>query len=199
MKNLWQGIRTALLRAKIPILSVALTYTFAVSTGIFMVHSGNKFALSYRDKLVSKAQTGYVLTRKSQLHQGLADFGGNLFGSCTDTFLGFGIILPYPMVIYRGWVGGIVSVGTDHSSRLTKPSQAIYYFSVLFLQLLGYSLAAGAGINMGLSVFRHMPKNAGMFWYKVPKEAIYDTLKIYILIVPIFLIASLWEFLSPLN
>jgi hypothetical protein len=198
-KNLITAVRAALTWAKGPILTVALTYTLAVGAGILMVHSGNKFALSYRDNLVSKAQTGFVLTQKSRLVQGFADFGGNLLGAVYDTFIGLSVILPYPIVIYRGWVGGIVSVNSDHSSRLTSPTKAFYYFSVLFLQLLGYSLAAGAGIKMGLSIFRSKPKNAGFFWFRIPKEAMLNTLSIYALVVPIFFIASLWEFLSPLN
>ena len=199
MKNLIINIKAALSRAKIPILTVALTYVIAVSAGILMAHSGNNFALSHRDNLVSKAQKGFVLTQKSALLQGLGDFGGNLLGAADDTFIGLSVVLPYPMVLYRGWVGGIVSVQADHSSRLTNPTKAAYYLSVLFLQLLGYSLAAGAGINMGLSILRSKPKNAGFFWFRIPKEALLDTLRIYALVVPIFLIASLWEFLSPWN
>jgi hypothetical protein len=199
VKNLILGVCSALVRAKTPILTVAIAYVLSVGTGIIMVHSGNKFALTYRDSLVSKAQTGYVLTQKSHLAQGIADFGGNLLGAVDETVIGISVILPYPLVIYRGWVGGIVSVEADHTSRLTNPTKAAYYFSVLFLQLLGYSMAAGAGINLGLSVFRSKPKNAGFFWFRIPKEALLDTLRIYTLVIPVFLIASLWEFLSPWN
>lgn len=164
-----------------------------------MAHSGNKFALSYRDSLVSTAQSGSVLTQKSKLNQGLADFGVNSLGAGIDTVLGLGIVTPFPLVVYRGWVGGIVSVDGRHASRLTQPKQAAYYFSVVLLQLLGYSLAAGAGIHAGLSIFRARPKNAGLFWYRIPRQAMLDVLWIYALVLPIFLTASLWEFLSPWN
>jgi hypothetical protein len=33
----------------------------------------------------------------------------------------------------------------------------------------------------------------------IPKEALRDVGRIYALVIPIFLIASLWEFLSPWN
>ena len=116
-----------------------------------------------------------------------------------DTVLGFGVVLPYPMIVYRGWVGGIVSVDNNHMSRLVDMKESVYYLSVVFLQLLGYSLAAGVGIHAGLAVFRARPKNAGFMWFRVPKEALFDVLWIYMLVVPIFLVASLWEFLSPWN
>lgn len=178
---------------------MAVTYLISVITGIVMVHSGNQFALSYRDTLVSDAKTGFILSQKNPTLQGLADFGGNWLGAASDTVMGLGIVLPYPMVVYRGWVGGIVSVDYNHASRLAQPTQAIYYLSVIFLQLLGYSLAAGAGIHAGLSIFRAQPKDAGFIWFRIPKEALLDVLWIYALVTPIFLIASLWEFLSPWN
>ncbi len=181
----------ALSRARGPILVVLAIYLLSLLAGIVMAHSGNKFALSYRDSLVSAAQSGAVLTQKSRLDQGLADFGSNSLGA--------GIVTPFPMVVYRGWVGGIVSVDSHHSSRLTQPKQAAYYFSVVLLQLLGYSLAAGAGIHAGLSIFRARPKNAGLFWYRIPRQAMLDVLWIYALVLPIFLTASLWEFLSSWN
>jgi hypothetical protein len=191
------SIKNALSRAKTPILIVAAVYFLSVTIGIAMVHSHNQFALSYRDKLVSDAQSGTVLTQKTDLLQGLADFGGNSLGAVVDSFLGFGIVLPYPLVIYRGWVGGIVSVDYNHVSRLIHPTEAAYYLSVLFLQLLGFSLAAGAGIRAGLAVFNARPKDSGFWWFKVPKQAVKDLLWIWVLIIPIFLTASLWEFLSP--
>jgi len=193
MKSIW----SALSRARIPIASVALTYCMAVGSGIFMVQSGNQFALSYRDNLVAEAQTGVVLSQKNGLMQGLTDFGGNTLGAAVDTVLGFGVVLPYPIIVYRGWVGGIVSVDNNHISRLADIKDSAYYLSVVLLQLLGYSLAAGVGIQAGLSVFRARPENAGFMWFRVPKQALFDVLWIYALVVPIFLIASLWEFLSP--
>ena len=67
------SLKSAVSRAKIPIFTVAATYFVSVAVGIVMVHSGNQFALSYRDNVVSKARTGAVLTQKSELLKGLAD------------------------------------------------------------------------------------------------------------------------------
>ncbi len=193
------SIKSAVSRAKTPIIVVGVLYFISVTAGILMAHSGNEFALNYRDELVSKAQTGGVLTQNSPVVRGLMDFGGNSIGAAVDTVLGLGIVMPFPSVIYRGWVGGIVSVDSDHDSRLTQPKEAAYYFSVIFLQLLGYSLAAGAGIYLGLAAYRSRPKDSGFWWFRIPKEAGRDVLWIYSLVLPILLVASMWEFLSPWN
>lgn len=176
-----------------------MAYFVSVVTGIAMVHSGSQFALTHRDNVVSRSQTNVVSAQQNRLLQGLADFGGNSVGAVVDSVLGFGIVLPYPTIAYRGWVGGIVSVDSYHASRLRQPKEAAYYLSVVFLQLLGYSLSAGAGIHVGLSVFRSRPKGAGFMWLKIEGEVLRDVLWIYTLAMPILLIASLWEFLSPWN
>jgi uncharacterized membrane protein SpoIIM required for sporulation len=91
-----------------------------------------------------------------------------------------------------------VSVGTDrdHTSRLADPGERFYYLLTLILQLIPYSLAGGAGVNLGLAAFRPRPFYQGTKWLGFPKEAILDVLRIYVLVVPLFLIASLWEFLA---
>lgn len=170
-----------------------------------MVHSGNLFALNYRDRLVSEAaQHDPVAIANIQGHPleaALFDFAGNLFiGSVPKSVMGMGIIFPYPWVAYQGWIGGIVSVRGDHTSRLNNLHSAVYYLLTLCLQITAYSLAVGAGVNVGVSLFRPAPyyqgdKLANLF----PKEAILDWMMICILAVPIFLLASLWEFLSLWN
>lgn len=191
--------RSALSRAKTPIIIVAALYLVSVTAGILMAHAGNAFALDYRDELIARAQAGPISARESPALRGLADFGGNSLGAAVDTLLGIGIVTSSPMVIYRGWVGGIVSVDADHDSRLTETKEAAYYFSVIVLQLTGYSLAAGAGIYLGLAVYRSRPKDAGFWWFKIPERAGRDVLWIYVLILPVFFVASMWEFLSPWN
>ncbi|MEX2143570.1 MAG: hypothetical protein WD740_03170 [Anaerolineales bacterium] len=101
--------------------------------------------------------------------------------------------------MYRGWVGGIVSVDGSHASRLLDPTSAAYYLSVVLVQLTGYTLAAGAGVNVGLSFWRERPYYAGERWLGMPKEALRDLLRVYCLVLPILLLASLWEVLSPWN
>jgi hypothetical protein len=92
----------------------------------------------------------------------------------------------------------IVSVNDEHISRLSDPPKAIYYVSVLILQLIPYSLAGGAGVNVGMAYFRPSQYYQGEKWFGLPKEALRDALRIYLIVIPIFLIASLWEYLSPL-
>ena len=131
----------------------------------------------------------------------LRDFSGNLvLGAAPKTLMGFGVVFPYPWVAYQGWVGGIVSVRGDHSSRLNDPHSAVYYLSTLLLQLIPYSLAVGAGVNVGLSLFRPAVYYQGQKWLGLfPREALRDLAWIYALVIPLFLSASLWEFLSPWN
>ena len=170
-----------------------------------MVHAGNKFALDYRDRLIkhslqsSPASAAYL--QGNNLQAALWDFVGNLvLGAFPKTVSGFAVLLPYPMVIQQGWVGGIVSVHNDHTSRLRDPRSAIYYLLTLFLQLVPYSMAVGAGVNVGIAMFRTPPYYEGRKWLGIlPEEALRDLARIYLVVIPLFLIASLWEFLSPWN
>ena len=148
-------------RARIPILTVALTYVFSVLLGIFMVDFHVQFALDYRDQLVNQAYNGSnatinALQSGNRLPAALSDFSGNLFlGALPNTIAGVGIITAYPLAAYRGWIGGIVSVDQQHLSRLAQPSEAIYYLATLLLQLVPYSLAGGAGVMLGLSFYKN--------------------------------------------
>src|ERR1017187_10442901 len=114
--------------------------------------------------------------------------------------MGMSVVLPYPFVAYQGWVGGIVSVRGDHTSRLNRVRPAAYYLLTVALQITAYSLAVGSGVNVGVSLFR--PRSwyqGGKFARIFPGEALLDMLRIYALATPLFLAASLWEFLSPWN
>ena len=195
----------AIRRARLPILTVAATYALSLLVGIVMVHAGNPFALHSRDQLVNQAAqqdpAARAAGRGNALQAALWDFSGNLFvGAVPKTVSGFAIIFPYPMIAYQGWVGGIVSVNADRVSRFNDPRSAAYYLLTLFLQLLPYSLAVGAGGNCGVALFRPQPAYQGQKWLGFfPKEALLDLARIYALVVPLFLLASLWEFLSPWN
>jgi uncharacterized membrane protein SpoIIM required for sporulation len=197
--GLFQSVILALRRARIPILTFTLTYLLAVLVGIVMVHSGNDFALSSRDVLVARAQTSHILKafhEGNKLGAALLDFGGNFLAACANTISGLSIIVPYPIAAFRGWIVGIVSVNSSHVSRLADPKDAFYYILTVVLQLIPYSLAGGAGVNLGLSFIRPTPFYQGEKWLRLPKEAIQDVLRIYLIVVPLFLIASLWEFLA---
>jgi Stage II sporulation protein M len=205
MKRVIPNIVQPIARARLPILTIAAAYWISILVGMIMVHSGNSFALNYRDKLVENAaRQNLAAIANNQgytLKAALFDFAGNLFlGSVPKSIMGMGIIFPYPWVAHQGWIGGIVSVRGDHTSRLNNVYSAIYYLLTLTLQITAYSLAIGAGVNVGVSLFwpaayYQGEKLAGLF----PKEVLRDFMKIYLLAVPIFFVASLWEFFSRWN
>ena len=177
-----------------------LTYLLSVSLGSLMVHTGNPFALARRDRLVSRAQSSVILTELRKGHafrSALLDFAANLgLGGFTSTLAGRWAPAPYPIAAYRGCVGGIVSVDRQHQSRLRKWHGAVYYLLVILLQLVPYSLAGGAGVNIGLACSRPAAWYRGNRWWGVPVEAIRDAARIHILAVPLLLVASTVEFLG---
>jgi hypothetical protein len=190
-------IKRALSRARLSILTVGVTYLFTVLLGIFMVNTGNDTAISYRDQIVTQARSSPIhisLERNDRLQAALLDFGGNLYSAISTTLSGLGVITAFPFIVYRGWVGGIVSIDSDHLSRFTELGEGFYYTTTLFLQLIPYTLSGGAGINIGLAIFK--PKSYYLFekWLGVPKEAIRDAIRIYAIVIPAFLFASIWEF-----
>jgi hypothetical protein len=192
-------ILRALTRAKFPILIVALVYSLSVMAGMVMVNVGNGFAIKTRDHIVANAQSSPILQALDQndrIRAALLDFGGNLLGAVANTVGGLGVVVPFPIIVYRGWIGGIVSIDGSHVSRLLHPGQAAYYLITLILQLIPYTVSGGAGINMGLAYMRPKSYYQGEKWLGIPKEAIRDVLRIYLIVVPLFLIASLWEFLA---
>jgi hypothetical protein len=186
-------------RARVPILTVALTYFVSVVIGMVMVHTGNAFALTTRDQIVSNAQSSPILVALDQndrMRAAVLDFSANLFAAMANTVGGLGVIVAYPIVAYRGWIGGIVSVDSAHVSRLADTKEAAYYLVTLILQLVPYSVSGGAGVNMGLAYLRPKFYYQGDKWWGIPREAIRDVLRVYLVVVPLFLAASLWEFLA---
>ncbi len=197
--GLIQSVVRAFYRARIPILTVALTYAVSVAVGMILVHTGNSFALNQRDQIVGGAQTSSVLVALDQnqrLKAGLLDFGGNLLAGLSTTLTGLGVIFTYPIVAYRGWVGGIVSVDGAHISRLVDPREAAYYLITLILQIIPYSITGGAGVNLGWAYLNSRPEYPGKKWLGIPAEAILDVVSIYLVAIPLFLVASLWEFIA---
>ena len=202
-RSIFSSAFRAVARSRLAILTIALTYVISLIVGIVMVHSGNKFALDYANNLVAQANatdpSSIALQQDERLKAAVLDFGANLLlDAIPNTVEGMAIVFPYPFVAVRGWVGGIVSVRTDkeHSSRLSDPGEAFYYLLTLALQLIPYSLAGGTEVNLGLAAFRPRPFYQGSKWLGFPKEAILDVFRIYLLVVPLFLVASLWEFLA---
>lgn len=189
----------AIRRARISILTVALTYALAVGAGMLMVQTGNEWATGYRDQVVSRARSSssiQALQQHDRFRAAVLDFGSNLYAGIVDTVGGLGVIVPYPLIAYRGWIGGIVSIDGSHISRLADPKEAVYYLITLGLQLIAYALSAGAGVNIGLASFKPRSFYQGETWLGISKEAIRDALRIYLIVIPLFLTASLWEFFA---
>jgi hypothetical protein len=128
---------------------MAVTYAAGLGAGILMTHSGNRFALAYRDSLVARAHRGdpAALADNAGTHVTAAviDFSRNLgLAAIPETIGGLTLVLPVGMAVYRGWIGGIVSVDRSHQSRLRHPRSAVYYLVTLALQLAAFTLAARA-------------------------------------------------------
>ena len=195
----------AVLRARLPILTVEGVYAASILVGIAMVHGGSSPALHYRDKLVGDAAkhdpAAIASNQGNRLRAACTDFAGNLvLGSAPKAVMGMGIVFPYPFIAYQGWVGGIVSVRGDHSSRLNNVRSAVYYLLTVVLQITAYSLPIGSGVNVGISLFRPPSYYQGEKFLRLfSKEALWDLLRVYALASPLFLVASLWEFFSPWN
>src|SRR6187402_1965061 len=158
MTNLFNSILLSIRHCKKWILTIFTIYCISCLTGIIMVHSGNTFALSYRDKIVGNASTNsnVSINYKSgnKFKAAFIDFSENLFiGSIPQTFLGLGVIFPFFTTAYQGWIGGIVSIDSKHQSRLVKTRSALYYFIVLILQFIPYSLTIGSGLALGIATY----------------------------------------------
>ena len=205
MKVHIESILGALERCKIYTASVFITYCISCLLGILMSHDGNDFALGQRDRIVDAA----VVSDKSSLNYqsgnsftaALYDCAGNLFyAALPQTVLGFGIVLPYGTVAYQGWVGGIVSVDNSHRSRFKNARASAYYLTVLLLQFIPFSISIGAGIKCGVDSYKH---NIGVSWklwnYRIPKPSLQDVGYAYLVSIPMFFIASNFEFLSSWN
>jgi len=204
MRYFFRSLSDALQRARQPILWIALTYLVGVVAGIVMVHAHVGFALSQGDQIVGQAVASDPAMAASleglPVRAALLDFAGNLGrGAIPTTVMGVGVIMPFPVAAYRGWIGGIVSLDGAHKSRLQDWRKAAYYLGVLTLQLIPYSLSGGAGVRLGLGFL--LPQGRWGYpgskrWLTLPVDGMRDVGRIYILVVPLFLVASLVEFLA---
>ncbi|HTH70058.1 MAG TPA: stage II sporulation protein M [Candidatus Saccharimonadales bacterium] len=187
-------------RSRVAILSIAATYAVSIVVGVVMVSSGNGFALDRRDQIVGAAQSSgslVALRAGEPVRAALLDFASNLvLGGITSTILGIAVVGVYPIVAYRGWVGGIVSVDSRHQSRLGDPARAGYYLLTLLVQLIPYSIAGGIGVRLGVGAWRAVKTPRPDTWLGLPTDALRDVAAAYVVIVPLFLVAALWEFLA---
>ncbi len=191
------ALSRALYRARFGILTMAAACLLGLIAGAAMVHSGNRFALDQRDRLVAQARDTSRISRA--MKQGkrrtaaVLDAAGNLIGAAATSLAGYWAPAAYPLALHKGWIGGIVSVDRQHRSRLVG-AEAAYYLTTLLLQLIPYILAGGAGVNLGLARVRPVGDYSGPQFLGVPQEAIRDAGRIYLLVVPLFAVASAFEF-----
>jgi hypothetical protein len=196
------GLRASLAairRARISILTIAATYVISVAAGIAMVGTGNAFALERRDEVVRDAGSSQIKLASrggDHIRAAVLDFAANLvLGGGTSTIFGLSVVGAYPIVAYRGWIGGIVSVDARHESRLADPGRATYYLVTLVLQVIPYSIAGGMGVYVGVDAWRALRRPRPDMWLGFSKDRLRDVALAYIIVTPLFLVASLWEFL----
>ena len=87
-----------------------------------------------------------------------------------------------------------------HVSRLREFKTATYYLTVLLLQFIPFSLSIGAGIRCGVDLYAHNAHASWRFWqYRIPRQDLLDLGYVYCVSLPLFLMASGFEFLSTWN
>ena len=189
----------AIRRARIAILTIAATYAISVAAGTLMVSTGNTAALDRRDQVVLAAQSSEIIVADrggDHIRAAVLDFASNLMlGGVTSTVVGVSVVGSYPIVAYRGWIGGIVSVDARHESRLADPGRAIYYLVTLVLQLIPSSIAGGMGVYVGVDAWRAIRNPRSDAWLGLSRDRLRDVARAYVIATPLFLVASLWEFL----
>lgn len=184
--------------------SIFFTYVVSAAVGAAMVHAGSRFALARRDAIVAsaasdKASIDYRAGRRTQaaLADAVANFG---LAALPQTIAGLTIVLPYATVSYQGWVGGIVSVDGRHVSRLRSVRGGAYYLGVLLMQFLAFSLCIGGGIRCGVALYDQNRQVGWRFWrYRLARAPLGDLLCVIGASIPLFLLASSFEFLSTWN
>lgn len=166
-----------------------------------MAHAGNSFALDRRDKLVTHGESydpaSIAFQQGKRFRAFGIEFGRDMLRAIRKSLEGLTVIVPYPLAAYGGWYRGIISVDSNHESRLKDPFEAVYLLFFQALQVTSFSLAAGAGMKLTLACFRWRPWYKGGKWLGLSKEALRDVIRIYYLIIPLLLIASAWEYLFP--
>ncbi|MBZ5722221.1 MAG: stage II sporulation protein M [Acidobacteriia bacterium] len=198
MSQIFARVRLAIRRTRRGVLWMGCAYALGLTVGMVSVHLGHQRSLAYRDRIVSKAQASSTILRYSDAHPVAAaalDFGSNLLGATLTAAAGWYAPAPFPLAIYRGWIGGIVSVDGHHRSRFRTMEGGLYYGLVVALQLVGYVLSGGAGVNLGLARTGTRPEYRGSRLLSVPTEAFRDAAWMFVLVIPIFALASALEFL----
>jgi hypothetical protein len=198
MRQFIARVQLAIRRTRLGVLLMGCAYGLGLIVGLISVQLGHQRSLRFRDRIVSKAHASspilHYLDEGHPIAAAALDFGGNLVGATLTTASGWYAPAPIPLGIYRGWIGGIVSVDSDHRSRFRTGTGGLYYGFVVSLQLFGYILSGGAGMNLGLARTRPRSGYEGPRFLGVPLEAFKDAAYIYVCVIPIFACASALEF-----
>lgn len=200
--SLLRRIAVARRRARAGIWIMAATYALSVFTGAALVHAGHPFALRYRENLIGGARRDSAILhqfeRGNELAAAALDAAANAGAAFAGMVSGYCPPAAIALAAVRGWVGGVVSVDDNHRSRLRSPYGAFYYLATILLQLVPYSLAGGAGVNLGIAAFASEGRSGysgpRLLRLRIPHEALRDAGWLYIASLPLFAIASLFEF-----
>ena len=185
--------------------SIFLTYVVSAAVGAGMAHSDSRYALVRRDAMVGRAvasdRASIDYREGRRVRAALTDATANFtLAALPQALAGLTVVLPYLSVARQGWAGEIVSVDNRHRSRLRSARGAAYYLGTLLLQFLAFSLCIGGGIRAGVALYRHNPDVGWRVWrYRFPRPIVADTAYVITASIPLFLVASCFEFLSPWN
>jgi hypothetical protein len=186
-------------------LTVFLAYALSAAVGAGMAHAGHRGALARRDAMVGRAvthdQSSIDYRAGRHVRAALIDAAVNFtLAAVPQTVAGLTVVLPYLSVARQGWMGGIVSVDGAHRSRLRTVRGAAYYLGTLLLQFLAFSLCIGAGVRAGVALYRSNGLVGWRLWrYRFPDAVLADAARVVASSIPLFLLASCYEFFSPWN
>jgi hypothetical protein len=113
-----RSIKAALLQARIGILIIATTNVVTISAGVLAVHTGNQFALSYRDSLVARAHRSDPAARANDAGAhgtaAVVDFSRNLgLAAVPETIGGLTLVLPVGTALREGRVVRVQGITGD--------------------------------------------------------------------------------------
>ncbi len=166
-----------------------------------MVHRGNSFARERRDRMEVHGEThdpaAIAFQEGKPLQAFSIEFGRDCLRAMLNVLKGLTVAVPYPVAAYSGWYHGVATVDSNHESQLANPLGAIYHLGYRALALISFSLASGAGTNLTLACFRPRRCYQGDKWHGVPREALRDLLRLYLLVIAAIFVASFWEYFAP--